>query len=1075
MGSVVAILLAVTLSVGWTDVQAQGARPAGFELRVSSEAGAHDPKQGVAPVEVALAFAFAQPIEEGDVEGVTVTANGQQVAAAIREAGRWDYPEPRVLRLKVPLAALQRHGAALQPAELAMRFDCRVRLRGGQWHAASATYDFVAQDEQRVASQPAGSALPETAVTAAADTAATHAAPPAESASPTATVAAAAPEVTTETVAEAVLGPQGGTLNVPGQLQLRFPPGALAQPERITVRRLVGLYEPLQGVLYDIARERNETPLAAPVTITFSLPPGADGSRSAVVQEVAAGVLEMRKAQYEPTTRTVTVQTDHFSLEGLLIDVTGENITRLHGAKWGAVGGGVLVLVAEGVVGGMTLPIAAGSMVVGAAAGWFAAVPYEMADKLDGFEGPLTVTGFDVYWDPRSLDAEPRGVWAELDADGRFIRFVPNPQRGTREVKAVPLVRDTAGAGERAVARRLRVPLPVMKAASLLQGAERWFAKAGFEHRRSTIVRIHRGLGTDPTGQPFLGEWDRHTLNVDADQLTTLFRRGFPKDLLDTLSVALVHEYWHALHDHLKSRQENPYGEPFPGAEEAVAVALESLAVPDWEEFAGRFTWKDVSLRLVSGLKVPGEGEDPIRRGYDFWPFAKFLFHRQGGVQAIDALASGRLIEGELDRAFLAFVRSLLTEKEALVDREEVKLKYPFYKEPPAQSFTGWSRLSLKDFVQAGSVAYDLGEAPVPRATPLSLRLFFVRIPALADGAPDASLVVRRKFRREELNESIVVLPPVGTASELQPVESRSRLLTGIPGVSVPSKLLAGTSAARYLPVAIIGLGGIETYDIGSAEPDPLLSYRLLPPRFQSAAVINDPDSEAPRLEIRWQDPDLGAGLRPADCLLGYRLYGQKVGAREPTVVADLVFPEDRWGSDPPKGWNTSNAEPRFELEEGRSSIRLPPEIGQGFERLGLASLDGVMTEGGSATKSAIAWLQAQRGAIQGKVLDPRRTGSGPFTDAAAESIPGLKGQFVLCQYSEGGVPADKRLTTDDRGEFRLEVPLDVPITCRHAAEIRTVSCTSKASTQTVVFGGPKIQEVSTSGDPGRTIPPPPQ
>jgi hypothetical protein len=404
-----------------------------------------------------------------------------------------------------------------------------------------------------------------------------------------------------------------------------------------------------------------------------------------------------------------------------------------------------------------------------------------------------------------------------------------------------------------------------------------------------------------------------------------------------------------------------------------------------------------------------------------------------------------------------------------------VRLKHPFYQEQPAQSYTGWSRLSLKDFVQAGSVAYALGEAPVPRATPLSLRLFFVKVPALTNGAPDAPLVVRRKFRREELNESIVALPPVGTASELGPVESRSRLLTGIPGVSVPSKLLAGASAARYLPVAIIGLGGIETYDIGSAEPDPLLSYRLLPPRFQSAAVITDPDSEEPRLEIRWQDPELGAALRPADCLLGYRLYGQKVGAREPTVVADLVFPEDRWGSDLPKGWNASNAEPRFMLEEDEPSVRLPPEIGRGFERLGLASLDGVMTEGGSTLRSAIAWLQARRGAIQGKVLDPRRTGSGPFTDAAAGSIPGLKDQFVLCQYSEGGVPVDKRLTTDEKGEFHLEVPLDVPITCRHAAEVRTVSCTAKASTQTVIFGGPKIQEVSTSDDPERYIPPPPQ
>ena len=72
----------------------------------------------------------------------------------------------------------------------------------------------------------------------------------------------------------------------------------------------------------------------------------------------------------------------------------------------------------------------------------------------------------------------------------------------------------------------------------------------------------------------------------------------------------LSHEYLHAIWSL------NGLEEVYPGAEESVAVAIESLVVPDASDFLKLHPASLIAPVLRSGLLLPTSGEDAFNRGY---------------------------------------------------------------------------------------------------------------------------------------------------------------------------------------------------------------------------------------------------------------------------------------------------------------------------------------------------------------------------------------------------------------------------------------------------------------------------
>ena len=277
-----------------------------------------------------------------------------------------------------------------------------------------------------------------------------------------------------------------------------------------------------------------------------------------------------------------------------------------------------------------------------------------------------------------------------------------------------------------------------------------------------------------------------------------------------------------------------------------------------------------------------------------------------------------------------------------------------------------------------------------------------------------------------------------------------------------------------YLPVGLIGLSGADVgVEVGVEEGgDPLLIYPLLPPGLRIAAIIKDPETEEEQLRLEWQEPQLGKSLNDEEALAGYRLYGKKVDVEKPIVIAELLFSDARWGLETPTGWYLPSSDKIFPLKDNAAMAKLPAELGRGFVQFGLASIEGILADASGPAVSEISWLGLQQGKILGKVLSPKVP---TIRDDSKGPVPGLKNQHVRCSFVSAGSQEEKWVVTDDKGEFALDVPLNVPVTCQHANNKGTVNCTEQVPSQNLLLGGVIIKEVSTAGDPEHYIPPPPQ
>jgi hypothetical protein len=94
-------------------------------------------------------------------------------------------------------------------------------------------------------------------------------------------------------------------------------------------------------------------------------------------------------------------------------------------------------------------------------------------------------------------------------------------------------------------------------------------------------------------------------------------------------------------------------------------------------------------------------------------------------------------------------------------------------------------------------------------------------------------------------------------------------------------------------------------------------------------------------------------------------------------------------------------------------------------------------------------------------VTKPNPAKKGPFDDEPL-AIP-LAGAIVIVDFELEGMHVHTEEAMPEKGEIRVNVPLDAPVSLKWEKESRIVTCTDKAPSQTVVFSTLKIKTVSTA------------
>ncbi len=94
-------------------------------------------------------------------------------------------------------------------------------------------------------------------------------------------------------------------------------------------------------------------------------------------------------------------------------------------------------------------------------------------------------------------------------------------------------------------------------------------------------------------------------------------------------------------------------------------------------------------------------------------------------------------------------------------------------------------------------------------------------------------------------------------------------------------------------------------------------------------------------------------------------------------------------------------------------------------------------------------------------VTKPNPDKKGPFDDSPL-AVP-MAGAVVAIDFERAGERVHLEEAMPQKGEIRVEVPFDAPVTLKWEKETRTVTCTAKQPVQTVVFSTLKLKTVSTS------------
>jgi len=876
----------------------------------------------------------------------------------------------------------------------------------------------------------------------------------------------AAVATTAEEIGRARIGPEGGSVVVPGEVSIEFPAGALAQPQQVVIQRQ---YTGADGALYSVTLDGGDALLAVPALIRYTLPPTTDPGTVLVLQQVGPW-MTVFPGNVDPATGQLVVEADHFSDQGYWNrEATKASLLGTYLARKFSLTITVGLYVA-GVNPWVRVGVSAVALIGTRWQGWSEAPREQVRELVNGMEGPVSGGGITIYWDDATL-IESGGLAAYYDAKGNFLRFVEDRPQATGRAAEV------RGALGR-VAERRYVPNAVLFALADLQYSRRWQAAAGLPDPPEMVVRIRADLDRDEKGLPLKAEWDGLTLSIHRDMINKAYGSKPVPGALDEMRALLAHEYWHASREGAKTGLlETILGtQPPTEPEEAVGVALESLQAPEWSGFLQQHPWRDFGEALARGMdaedntvleKAPGA----------LWPFAKFVFHRGGGGPALLEFADGTQNDSTYDDRFRRFALSLLTadEQYRLGASEQVTL-------PSGESYasnTGWGALQLHQLVDVRALEHQLPPGQVDIDLPpaaRSLRVVGFLVPPQDPAVPGGPLIVRRLVARATAGESIWAFPPVDTLKNWQPPKSSVLRRNGPRGVVVPREVL-DTGTALTLPVALLGLRP------SASESSPLLAYRLSPPAGLTIEPAHGAASEgAEGLRIRWQPPTLGTSLQVATALAGYQVLGRRHGETQARILAELRYedfrdlPEEAWDERPAIAIGATEVV----IAADATGAVLPAALLAAYPEIGLRSVDGAMRDKADVPlTSETSWLAGPAGQIAVSVnltYDELGRPNGPT--AGSKPMPDAE---VTWSWTVEGRRTSESGRADSRGRLTISgVPFDVDVTLSARGERRVVRCVPRSPVVRVTFGwdGQPISDVpggvSTVDDVERTTPPPP-
>lgn len=717
---------------------------------------------------------------------------------------------------------------------------------------------------------------------------------------------------------EAKIGPEGGKVSsLTGDFELSIPSGALPDTQTVKVTQInSGSY----GRFLEV--DAGGRLLAKPATLTYKIPEGVDTSTLVAVGHVTGDLWMIHPTDFNPATRTLTAKTNHFSNQGWF----GMN-KKQHQAAGAVIssfsGTGIILLGSKFVLGAAinaSPPVLVVVALLGVV-GWFAGgTEYDMLMKR-GFNGPIPVEGFDVYWKPGQVAGKGEAAAIIHKPTKRILTWVKDTdqwqgpgQGGTFEIqlpKGETFRMEDLGS--------VKVPTAVMTLAAELSTTKKWYDAHGFKPPEKTPVLITNELGKLPTGEKNAGEFEGTFLQINGDLLD-----GTSNNSL-VVRATVAHEYFHAISKH------HGYGEQFTGSEEAVAVAVESLVWPGANDGMTMNGWNVTGPVLQNGLKGSGQGEGfstPDRRGYVLWSFPKFVFH-QHGAEDLKAIAAGTMQATLMEQMFREYVRGL-TNREDGLDKEEES------DDGRGSVATGWpaSLTELAISVKRNQVAP--GKIDVPMSSALSVAPVLVKMPAGTNPAP---IIVRRRIPNSE--EELMVLKPAASAGQAVTSADRPRdeVMVERGVVALPATMDSGE---MLVPILLSSVKKAE----GTANP--LYAYRLSSPASFEATAASD------GFHLKWTLPNLN-GVPPGDALWGYFIYGRLAGG-EVKLIQELRFPpEQSPGGLSGKGGSRS----AVSIPVTTTEFVLPTVAGSPFEALGIACAELVAAEGSVPVVSPIQWAGA--------------------------------------------------------------------------------------------------------------------
>lgn len=841
-------------------------------------------------------------------------------------------------------------------------------------------------------------------------------------------------------IAQGQVGPEGGRVEAPGQVVLDFPAGTLTRTEKIVIRRASN--SALKGNLFFVEREGGGKPFPKPVKMTLRVPPGTDPTDVFPIQEINERMWVVLPGHFDAASGQLTAEVPHFSGLGwasLKKWTVGTVVVTV---------GGIIILGGASTVGLVALPAEVGWVLavktigVLGTAGALVSNTVNAAIQEYGLDQSMEIPGLRILWTqegPHAVHCNQVGSVLVNRGTGTPMYWYNTPVRETdlsEELNRLHYIR--------------YYPQGIVNLLLEFSVARAYYERAGYPVPETVTVLVHRNLPIQQ-GDRDAGCWDGDFLHLNADVVEST-----DKNQMISREATIAHELWHAISDQ--------YGfdkNPFPWLDECLATAMESQVFPGADDYLNLHPWPLVASVLESGFVLPGPQEDAVKRGYELWPWGKFLLHSQGH-QGLRQMATGKLNGELLLSLFVAFTRSLLTQEQALPDpAEQNPGNYAGLEDPP-QSSTGWKRLDFNATIRAEN-RVGMGRLNIPLARPLFFRLLQVTIPKRDPRQPVGPLVIRRAGM-DRAEQVIALRPPIHRKHTMDD------LIIGDGGVEVEKEWVDSAAGPVYLPVALVG----KFLDVRSGRvPSPLLIYRLDPPTGVKIFLL--PSGDSGERKIQWELPQLGADLKPSEALAGYRLLG-RTARGEVEILGELLFDLPNV----PAGWYRGNEKLRIPIKPDQKSAVVLIEEASKYVALGMASVEALLRAAdGGPLVSEPTWQSDQPGEIAGTVYKDKeevRVGTDPFSTLAGEAVPDLE---VVCTFTWQGKPERRTTATDRHGSFLFRnLPLEVEVTISARGKIQKVTCTAEKPRAFVVFGWAgheiKVEHVVSTDAEGSVPPPPP-